>query len=97
MVKTLKGDDTLSGTMATKKYEIPLKYDPESLFEILKRRADEKGWSLSGNAQSGSFSDPDGLVSGAYEVRGNTVYVTIDCSIPFAWGRIEKELYAFFG
>ena len=97
LVKTLKEDDALSGTMATKKYKYDLKCDPESLFEILKRRADEKGWPLSGNAQSGSFSDPDGLVSGTYEVRGKTAFVTIDCSIPFAWGKIERELDGFFG
>ncbi|TET91578.1 MAG: hypothetical protein E3J35_02395 [Methanomassiliicoccales archaeon] len=84
--------------MTTKKFKYQLKHDPEKLFGILKAKADEKGWNLDGNAKSGSFSGgPLGLVSGEYEVRGNTVYVTVHCGISSAWGKIKKELDDFFG
>lgn len=56
---------------------------------------------MSGDARKGDFSHPSGHLSGAYEVRGNTVHVTIDLStlggIFYSWERVERELYDFFG
>ena len=85
--------------MARRTFDFPLKRTPEELFKIVKQGAEEEGWHLDGNARKGNFSDPDGLVSGAYEVRRDTVHVTIDCGIPlaFAWRKIERKLNGFFG
>lgn len=82
--------------MTEKKYEFGLKDDPKDLFDILKAKADEKGWNLDGNAQQGTFSDSWSVVSGAYQVRGRTVYVTVECGVASLWPRIDRELPDFF-
>ncbi|MFQ5884829.1 MAG: hypothetical protein ACE5IO_06990 [Thermoplasmata archaeon] len=87
--------------MARRTYDIDLKYSPEDLYRIVRQRAEENGWPLSGNARKGNFSHPSGQLSGAYEVRGNTVHVIIDLStlggIFVSWEQIERQLYDFFG
>ena len=87
--------------MARKAYDFPLKHTPEDLFRIVRRRAEENGWPLSGNARKGKFSHPSGHLSGTYEVHGNTLHVEIDLSILggmfYSWDQIQRELKGFFG
>jgi hypothetical protein len=78
-----------------KTFDIAFSGDAESLLQRAKKAAAESGAKLTGDTNGGNFSGKG--VEGHYEVRGNTVHVTITKKpIVVLDSVIESQLRKFF-
>ena len=69
--------------------------DPETLVQEARTVAEENNATLSGDANSGTFSGRG--VEGSYEVEGNTVTITItDKPMLATWSKVESKVKEFF-
>ncbi len=73
-----------------------LSRDPEDMFAEVRNLASQMGWSLSGGAYRGSFSNPAGNLTGSYEVQGNEVVVVLESDSRIMLAFAKRELKKHF-